>query len=205
MFAVSESSDKSQSWGSVPEGPGPGVPRHCHLTASPGHQCSSMSIITVTLVCCQQPLRAQAVMETLLAVAARPSDGRVATVSLPLLDTDSHSPVRGPGFLLAQPVVALGCLPATLGSQHCGWHPLTSLLVLLVFPCRCLSSSHPSRSLLTASSASRPFPRASPSHRNPRGPGSPSYGCPQARACGGMWRAARAGISLSSVEIWLLV
>lgn len=72
------------------------------------------SVITVPLVCRQQPLRAQAVMETLLAVAARPSDGRVATVSLPLLDTGSPLPGARPGFLLAQPAVALGCPPAAL-------------------------------------------------------------------------------------------
>lgn len=153
-------------------------------------------------LCCQQPQGLpQAMMETLLAVAVRPSDGRVGTVSLPLPNTQPllfpcsvprphagislcRCPLLPPPSALLLPSPDSGCFPGPASSSPA----ISSFLYFPPFPWL------------------RPLLRASPGHTNPRGPGMFLHvDVLQAVAWGSMQRAARVKIALSSVEIWLLV
>lgn len=141
-------------------------------------------------------------METLLAVAVRPSDGRVGTVSLPLPNTQ---PLPFACSVLPPAPRWHQSVPLLLGRSPCYpcCYPLTpaAFLVLPLLPLQFpLFFDFPPFPRL------RPLLRASPSHTNPRGPGMFLHmNVPQAVAWGSMQRAARVKISLSSVEIWLLV
>lgn len=163
-------------------------------------------------LCCQQPQGApQAVMETLLAVAAHQSDGRVGTVSLPHPAPQPHLAMLSPCLLL---------MPAHVWLLHgCPHHPAALLLAapdLHFFPdpafsspliCYFLSFSAfpPLPFPSPSSSALGPFPGASPSHAHPRGPGSfPHLMSPG--PC--MWwhvEGCPCSHSPCPVETWLLV
>ena len=197
-----------KSWGPDPKVLGPENPGCCH-SAFQGHSCWS-KWSTWGLhnhrnfgLCCQQPQGLpQAMTETLLAVAVRPSDGRVGTVSLPHPTHSPTAPLLCPRPTLASAYeVAPGPFSATLtlSTSVIPWFPLRSWSCLF-FPGNFLFS------LLSSLSPTQTPPESFPRSQQPKGTRDvPSYGCPQAVAWGSMRRAARVKISLSSVAIWLLV
>lgn len=106
-------------------------------------------------------------METLLAVAAHQSDGRVGTEPLPLLSTHLRS---------VPAILPTACAGAARLSFPL--HLLSALFLASPDPWCCLPSPcnlFPSFSpfpLLRSSSSAMPLPRASLSHFSPRAPGS---------------------------------
>ena len=197
-----------KSWGPDPKVLGPENPGCCH-SAFQGHSCWSKwptwGLHNHRNFClwCQQPQGLpQAMTETLLAVAVRPSDGRVGTVSLPLPTHSPTAPLLCPrshaGIGLCSCPRAVLCYPHP---QHFCYPliPAASLVLPLLprqFPFFFTFLPFPD------SDPPESFPRS----QQPKGTRDvPSNGCPQAVAWGSMRRAARVKISLSSVAIWLLV
>lgn len=148
-------------------------------------------------------------METLLAVAVHHSDGRVGTVSLPLPNMPPTCPVLSP------------CLPADTSLCGSSTAALAAALALSTFVgiprlllfqsccfffCKFIFSCLFPLSHLAFQLSLWALPKSFLESPQPKGTREgPPYGCPQAHACGGMWRATHAEISLSFVEIWLLV